>query len=97
MSGWLKLHSSWMTSADYLSASAHVGWAMSIVLLAKVAFHTTLAVWLAFGLGMLAAGLKEYVYDANFETPKQTFKDNTVDFLTYLAGGLAGLVPSLFL
>lgn len=95
MSGWIKSHSSWMTNANYLSASSHIGWALAIVLAARVIFQTHLAVWMTFAIGMLFAGLKEYVYDANFETPKQSFTDNTIDFITYSIGAVMGLVVSL--
>jgi hypothetical protein len=43
-------------------------------------------------LGFVAmAALKEYVYDANFEVPHQTFLMNTADFLGYCVGILVGL------
>lgn len=38
-----------------------------------------------------AAALKEYAYDARFETPHQTFLMNTVDFIGYVIGIGAGL------
>jgi hypothetical protein len=47
------------------------------------------------GLVVLAA-LKEYAYDAAFETPHQTFKMNSIDFLGYVVGiGLGLLVTQL--
>ena len=39
-----------------------------------------------------AAALKEYAYDANFETPHQTFRMNSIDFLGYVVGIVVGLL-----
>lgn len=41
---------------------------------------------------VVAAALKEYAYDATFETPHQTFTMNTTDFLGYAAGIAIGLL-----
>ena len=41
---------------------------------------------------VIAAALKEYAYDANFETPHQTFTMNTTDFLGYCVGIALGLL-----
>ena len=46
--------------------------------------------WIIFGLGIIIAGIKEFWFDANYETPKQTFVDNGTDFLGYLSGLLLG-------
>jgi hypothetical protein len=35
---------------------------------------------------MLAAGLKEFWFDATYEQPHQSFEDNATDFLGYMAG-----------
>jgi hypothetical protein len=42
-------------------------------------------------LFIIAAWLKEYAYDAYFETPRQTFLMNTTDFLGYCVGIVVGL------
>lgn len=41
---------------------------------------------------VLGAAIKEYVYDAEFETPHQTFLMNTTDFLGYCLGIAIGLL-----
>ena len=80
------LTNKWMSDVTYLAAMAHVGWACLIVLTAYI-LHPSAAITTALGV-MIFAALKEYVYDANFEIPKQTARDNTQDFLGYLGGVL---------
>jgi hypothetical protein len=96
---WLKSHltNSWMASNEFDAAMAHVGWACLITLATLV---VTLAARAPFpraalpacgwcsGALVVFALVKEYVYDANFEKPKQDFAENTRDVLGYL-GGLA--------
>jgi hypothetical protein len=41
---------------------------------------------------VVVSGVKEYAFDAKNEVPKQTFWDNTQDFLGYMSGVLAGIV-----
>jgi hypothetical protein len=95
---WLKskLTNTWMNNMDYGWFMAHSGWALSIFLTTALVSHESRAVlgWLSLG-GVAAAALKEYVYDANFEIPKQTFADNTKDFLGYCAGITMGWAIAL--
>jgi hypothetical protein len=42
-------------------------------------------------VGVVAAAVKEFGYDAHYELPKQTFADNLMDFSFYVLGGLLGL------
>lgn len=83
MIAWLKkyLTNSWMNETNYLAAMAHVGWAALIVLSAAIFTNSNITrLWEVSAVLIVFAGLKEYVYDANFEIPKQTWKDNTQDF-----------------
>jgi hypothetical protein len=86
-----------MASNEFDATMAHVGWACLITLATLV---VTLAAraplpraalpacgWCSGALVAFAL-VKEYVYDANFEEPKQDFAENTRDVLGYL-GGLA--------
>lgn len=41
---------------------------------------------------VILAAVKEYWYDASFETPPQTFTMNTTDFLGYVVGIVIGLL-----
>lgn len=85
------LTNTWMNNVDYLAAMAHVGWACLIILGTALIASLNVHWMVGMSIGMvLFAGLKEYVYDANFELPKQTFADNTEDFVAYVVGvGLA--------
>lgn len=81
----------WMNNVNYLAAMAHIGWAALIIVLAAL-FSNVSLVWCGWiSLAFVAcAFVKEYWYDANYELPKQTFADNTTDFLAYVAGVALG-------
>jgi hypothetical protein len=80
-----RLTNSWMLDVQYLAAMAHSGWAALIVLSAARFLDLKLTAGVSGGLVAFAA-VKEFVYDANFEVPRQTSKDDWEDFLGYLAG-----------
>lgn len=73
-------------SIQFCAFFAHFGIA------ALVAEH----VWCSHSLWILilivvAAGIKEFYFDATYETaPKQTFTDNLEDFLGWTCGGFFG-------
>lgn len=94
ISTWLTTHSDFMNEVNYLAAMGHIGWACLIVLSTALMTSCNMRWCLGISAGMtIFAGCKEYLYDANFERPKQTFKDNTQDFVGYLGGiGLAWAV-----
>jgi hypothetical protein len=77
-----------MNDTTYLAAMAHIGWACLVILatalLSSLSSHRACIYASAVVTGF--AFLKEYVYDAHFELPKQTFRDNTQDFCGYLGG-----------
>jgi K+-sensing histidine kinase KdpD len=71
--------------------AAHVLAGYAAVL--TVAFlHGRLLVWTV--VFLVAASFKEYVYDFSFETPHQTFRNNSIDFLGYCVGLALGLGAS---
>lgn len=79
------LTNSWMAAPDFDAAMAHIGWAWATTL--TFAYLGTLqAYYVAVGIFGGYALVKEYVYDANFEEPNQTFKMNTIDVITYAIG-----------
>jgi hypothetical protein len=96
---WLTAHSDFMNEVTYLAAMAHVGWACLIVLSAALFSALDMHWCIGVSIGMIVFGaLKEYVYDAHFERPHQTFWMNTGDFIGYLGGiALAWTVISLTL
>jgi hypothetical protein len=85
---------SWMNNPDVLAQFGHAGIPYG-ALLTMDKFHSHL--FYPIGLGVIAyAAVKEFWYDANYETPKQSFKDNMTDFSFYCLGvGLAFLVHNL--
>lgn len=77
------LTNSWMADPDIDAYLAHVFAAATVVLgcdrIWDAKWESTLAV-------IVAAAVKEYWFDMNFELPKQTWGGSTMDFVTYLAG-----------
>jgi hypothetical protein len=87
VTAWTWLRNSWMNDATYLAAMAHIAWACLIVLAADVLSRDARAWERGVTLTLvLFAALKEYVYDAHFEEPPQTWRDNTQDFVGYCCG-----------
>ncbi len=81
------LTNTWMNSVTYLAAMAHIGWAALILVSVAFVSNTSLATCAYASVGLVVfAAIKEYGYDANFELPKQTWKDNTQDFAGYVGG-----------
>lgn len=81
------LTNEWMNEVSFLAPVAHVGWAALIVLATALLSGSSVKIcgFVSAALTLFAA-VKEYVYDANFEIPKQTFRNNTEDFAGYLGG-----------
>ncbi len=67
------------TNLTFVASMAHVFSAFALV-----AF---LPSWWTVAAIALVAGVKEFVFDAREESPKQTFADNLLDWSGYLAGG----------
>lgn len=73
------------TAPLFIAFNAHF-WAAGFVVLASPP-HAAV-----FAGTLLAAALKEFYFDAKYETtPKQTTFDNVTDFLGYAAGAALGL------
>ena len=73
-----------MNNINVIAQFAHAGVSYAILLtLGK--FHPGWVLWA--GLGIVAyAAVKEFWYDANYETPKQSFMNNLTDFIFYNVG-----------
>jgi uncharacterized membrane protein YedE/YeeE len=72
-------------------------WLKAHILLSIALLTSVHLAWMGYATagGVVAAALKEYWYDATYELPKQTFKDNTEDFLGYCAGMAVGWAVTL--
>lgn len=90
----IDLHNRWMNSAAYLAQAAHFLGAVSGVL-AFAAFFGLAHVWIPLVGGVAAAALKEFWYDATYELPKQTWKDNLLDFCFYALGMAVGTIVAV--
>ncbi len=88
--GWLT--NSWMNEVNFLAAMAHVGWACLLTLACSIWFGSRGQLGASASLIVYAA-IKEWGYDAHFELPPQTWRDNLQDFCGYLGGiALAALI-----
>ncbi len=91
MSGGLPKNA-WMTSFDFITQAAHTSLGANVVMLAIVFGHSAAAVLataLAFVLGYAAP--KEFWYDALYELPAQTSRDNWTDFAFLTLGAVLGV------
>lgn len=88
------LTNKWMNDPNFLAQSAHFFGSYAAMLTAEALWgHTgSIITGIVF---MLAAALKEFWYDANYELPKQTAFDNILDFSFYGVGTIAGLLVDL--
>ncbi len=86
------LSNDWMTNDDVKGKTAHAlaGYAVMVTagFLAKgVFFHLT--VW---ALLFVYTIFKEFLYDAKYEVPPQTFAGGLIDFKWYHIGAAVGMV-----
>lgn len=91
MPSWFRLPSwlqggAWMSNTQVLASGCHF-LVSSMPLVLALLFGASLHVFQLMSVGIIAFGLcKEFIYDANWETPHQTFAMNLQDFLGYCAG-----------
>lgn len=91
----LDLKNRWMNDANVLAQFAHVGWTFAIVSNVGWLFGNAPCLYTAVGLALYAV-VKEWVYDANFEIPAQTWKDNLLDMSMLWLGTSLGLAMNHF-
>jgi hypothetical protein len=86
----MNLTNRWMNDPNYLAQVGHFLFGLALVFVLGVFFGEHAAV-LTLAIGSLVSAVKEFGYDARYEIPAQTWKDNLTDFAFYLLGGGAGL------
>ena len=90
------LTNTWMNNVTYLATMAHIGCIAAVVLGLARFIHTPRYMTIMSAIFVVAAAIKEFWYDARYELPPQSTKDNVQDFVGYLGGiSLAWLVISL--
>ena len=67
------------TNPNFIAFMAHSGVAYAIV-------YTLPWNWWVVLAGLLAAAVKEFWFDSNYESPPQSFDDNALDFAGYATG-----------
>lgn len=77
----------WMSAPQYLAQVGHTLAGILIVFAAGVFFHAQV---LALVLGLVAAALKEFLFDVAPWGEGDSWSDSIMDFGFYAAGGLAG-------
>ena len=79
----------WKDNPNFNAQAAHFAVGYGVAVTARWRFSRQLR-WIAWAFVGYAA-LKEFWYDANYEIPKQIFRDNLEDFAFYILGLLVGL------
>lgn len=88
----IDLTNKWMNDATVLAQIGHVLGGYSLVMTTAYLSNNSHA-WTLFFAALLVAyaGVKEFWYDAKYEIPVQTWKDNLLDFSMYVVGLIVGL------
>jgi hypothetical protein len=86
------LQNSWMDNPTFLAEMAHFAWAYGILLTAALWSATRRQLVCLFGAFVAFAVVKEFWYDLRYEIPADSVAGSTLDFVVYLAGGLAALL-----
>ena len=82
----------WMNNPQYLAQVGHFFGGFSIITLTAIFFGFGMPiVYAALGV-VVAAGIKEFWYDRNYEIPKQTNADDLMDWTFYQVGSAIGVV-----
>jgi hypothetical protein len=77
-----------IVTPDFITFMAHMFCAAFVVLVLALFGYNPLKLWVAVAL---IAGFKEFYIDKHFEAD-QTFKDNLLDWLGYMAGATLALI-----
>jgi hypothetical protein len=85
----------WMNNPQYLAQIGHFLGGIALILLVTIFTWKIEYTSITFITGVVAAAIKEFWYDANYELPKQTWQDNLMDFSFYLLGGVIGFGLSI--
>jgi hypothetical protein len=78
----------WMANPDFVASCAHVLAGYAAIMTARAFWPREIPITAA--LFVSYAAWKEFWYDARYELPKQTWKDNLLDFSMYFLGVLIG-------
>lgn len=85
----------WMSSPQYLAQIGHFLGAACLVLTASLFAIVTRAgwapIWWAYGIGVLLASFKEFVFDVASWGEGDSWGDSLMDWSFYMLGGLVGL------
>ena len=68
------------TNLTFVASVAHICFAFMLV--------TLMPSWWTIAAVAVVAGVKEFVFDASQEVPKQTFVDNGIDWTGYMVGAM---------
>lgn len=83
-----------MQDSNFTAWSLHF-WSAAFIVLVFGHLIGWVAAFIALGVIFPLAAWKEFYFDAKYEqNPPQTFHDNLMDFIWYIAGGAVGLLVS---
>ena len=81
---------SWMSNPQYLAQVGHYLGGLCVVFVLG-AFGGHVVMWSTLAIGLVLAGLKEFVFDVASWGEGDSWSDSIMDFAFYLAGGLSGM------
>ncbi|MDE2022277.1 MAG: hypothetical protein KGI71_05205 [Patescibacteria group bacterium] len=78
----------------FVAFMAHCWFAFAFVYVPVAKWHLSLGIFVL--AGVIGAGIKEFAFDARYETnPPQTFEDDLTDFTGYCVGILLAIIVLL--
>lgn len=85
----------WTDNPNFNAQAAHFGVGYGAAMTATKFAHLSLRLLAVSVIYIACTGLKEFVYDANFEIPPQSNIDNLIDFLYYTLGYTVGTIVGI--
>ena len=88
----IKLNVSWMSNPQYLAQVGHFFGAACLLFTVRLFSASKASLLWTLLIGLLIAGLKEFVFDTSSWGEGDSFAHSAMDFSFYLLGGLVSFV-----
>jgi hypothetical protein len=82
----MNLTNKWMNNTQYLAQVGHTLGGYGVIITAAYWSRSLLPLLIVTAVGVVAAAVKEFIYDKRFELPRQTNLDDITDFSFYMVG-----------
>lgn len=96
---WMKkwFSNDWMTNDDFKGKAAHALGGYAVMMTVGYLTHSFTLRLIAWALLLLYTIVKEFWYDARYETPTQGFQGGLTDLKWYHVGACAAMIVATFL